>query len=265
MSEFRILDYNYAFDPSVTITATSEDSNFPASNLARYSRSRVWRSSSVATAQRVVFDLKTAEEIDSFAILFNPIQGEGVKLSDTATVKLQANATDSWASPALEVTLSVDDTYGVITHFFSAPESYRYWAVEITDTGNAYGYIEIAKVILAKATQLGQTPEIGFVDSLDDQSKVTETPYGHRYADVYPTRRGFEFDYAAMTEGDIEALQSIFRRVGAVTPIALALDPTATLFDRERFFLYGYLDDKFQSKNRFYSYFDSGLKLVEAM
>ncbi len=54
MSEFRILDYNYAFDPSVTITATGSDSNFPVSNLARYSRARVWRSASVATTSACI-------------------------------------------------------------------------------------------------------------------------------------------------------------------------------------------------------------------
>lgn len=265
MSQFRILDFNYAFDPTVVITATSEDDNFPVSNLTDFFRSRVFRTGSVATTQRIVLDLRTAEEIDTFSVLFNPIQGEGVKLSDSAVIKLQANATDSWASPALEVTLSIDEAYSVITHFFTSPESYRFWALEITDTANAYGYIEVAKLLLGKATQLGQNPEIGFRDRLTDQSKTSETAYGHRYADVYPTRRAFEFDYQAMAEEDIETLQQIFLRVGKVTPIALALDPTESLFDKDRFFLYGYLNDQFESVNRFYSYFNTGLRLEEAM
>jgi hypothetical protein len=265
MSEFRILDYNYAFDPSVTITATSEDPNFPASNLKRYQRSRVWRSSGIASIERIVFDLQTAEQIDSFAMLFNPIQGEGVKFSDSAVIKLQANATNSWGSPALEVTLSIDSAYDVITYFFATPQSYRFWAVQIQDAGNAFGYLEIPKIILSKSTQLGQTPEIGFSDVLTDQSKISDTPYGHRYSDVYPERRSFQFDYSALAMEDVEALQQIFRRVGKVTPIALALDPTETLFDKDRFFLYGYLNDKLQGKHRFYSYFDGALSLEEAL
>lgn len=265
MSEFRILDYNYAFDPAVTITATTENANFPVSNLARFSRSRVWRSTSVTAVQRIVFDLRTTEEIDSFVVLFNPMQGEGVKFSEGAVIKLQANATNVWSAPAVNVTLSIDEGYDVITHFFATAQTYRYWALEITDIGNAYGYIEIAKIILAKGTQLGQAPEIGFTDTLTDQSNIAETPYGHRYADVFPSRRRLEFNYSALAEDDIETLQNIFARVGQVTPIALALDPTATLFDKDRFFLYGYLTEKFQGTNRFYSYFDSGLSLVEAL
>jgi hypothetical protein len=265
MSEFRILDDNYAFDPSVIITATSEDPNFPASNLRRYHRSRVWRSATVDSPQRVVFDLRSIEEIDSFALLFNPIRGEGVKFSDSAVIRLLASATNVWSSPAVDVTLTLDQDYEVITHFFTTAQSYRYWAVEVSDPGNAYGYIEIPKIILSKSTQLSQAPEIGFSDTLEDQSKTDETAYGHRYADLYPTRRSMEFSYSAMTSDDIETLQRIYARVGKVTPIAVALDPTETLFDKDRFFLYGYLNSSFKAGHRFYSFFDSGLSIEEAL
>lgn len=43
--DVRLVDYNYAFDSSVGITGTSENSEFPASNLAVFSRSKVWKSS----------------------------------------------------------------------------------------------------------------------------------------------------------------------------------------------------------------------------
>jgi hypothetical protein len=217
------------------------------------------------TEESIVFDLTTAEAIDSFAMLFNPIAGEGVKFSDAAVLKLQANATASWSAPSVDVTLSIDATYDVITHFFSSDQTYRYWRLKIVDPRNAYLYVEVPKVILSKATQLGQLPEIGFGYSLRDQSKITETAYGHRYSDSYPARRAYEFNYEAMAEDDIETLQQIFERVGNVTPIAIALDPLATVFDKDRFFLYGYLNDQFKTSNRFYTYFGSGLRIEEAM
>lgn len=375
MSEFRILDYNYAFDPSVGISATSEDATFPAANLAKYFRSRVWRSTgnfvidstnskidfkessggaeltatltagsytpgtlaaeikrsmeaagtaiytvsystttgkwtistagaylsllrssgthtgtsawsaigfttladssgaltytgskiAIHTAERVVFDLKSTESIDSLALVFNPIQGEGIKFSESAVIKLKGSASNSWASPGVSVTLSIDDTYDIATHFFATAQSYRYWAIEIVDPGNANLYVELSKVFLSLSTQLGQLPEIGFQDQTDDQSKVTESAYGHRYADIYPSRRSLQFSYVAMTDADIESLQNIFKRVGSVTPICTALDPTATLFDKDRYFVYGYLSNSLQAANLFYSYFNAGLKLTEAM
>lgn len=44
MSVFKILDYNWCFSDTVSITATSENVNFPASNLRQQTRAKVWRS-----------------------------------------------------------------------------------------------------------------------------------------------------------------------------------------------------------------------------
>lgn len=43
--QFRILDYNYAWLSNTALTYSSQDPEFPASNLQTYIRSKVWRSS----------------------------------------------------------------------------------------------------------------------------------------------------------------------------------------------------------------------------
>jgi hypothetical protein len=375
MSQFRILDDNWFFNSSAEITASSSDTNFPVSNLARFFRSQVWRSNATGnfvidstnnklnfkesgggseltatltsgtytsttlaaeikarmedagaetytvsqsaitgtwtiatggvylallrssgtdtassvwgvigfgtladstgsltytganialhTEEWVVIDLQTTEEIDSFAMVFNPIASEGIKFSDDAVIKLQANASDSWASPAVDVTLSTDPNYDVITYFFTSDQSYRYWRIKIVDPKNAYLYVEIGKLLLAKATQLTQMPEFGFKFKVNDQSKISKTPYGHRYADIYPSLRQLQFDYKAMVLADLETLYQIYARVGNMVPMGFALDPTETLFDKDQFFIYGYLNNEFSSGQAFYSYFDSAIQIEE--
>lgn len=44
MGCFKILDQNWAFDSTVDVLPTSENTEFPASNMQRYLRSQVWRS-----------------------------------------------------------------------------------------------------------------------------------------------------------------------------------------------------------------------------
>ena len=44
MSELRILANNYPFDPATVFSALSKDPAFPASNLALYTRAKVYRS-----------------------------------------------------------------------------------------------------------------------------------------------------------------------------------------------------------------------------
>jgi hypothetical protein len=372
MSTFRFLDDNYAFDSSSAITATSEDINFPVSNMTKHLRSRVWRSSgyfvigstnnsidflevalgtefnatitsgsytpdelateiktqleavgaetytvtysavtgkwTIATAgsflsllwdtgtneattigntlgfstasdstgstsylggniaihteEAVVFDLQTATQIDSFALLFDP--ADLSKMTQDVVIKLQASATNSWASPPYEQTLSIDANYDVITLFLASPQTYRYWRVKIVDPKNPYLYVEIAKVILAKATQLTQTPEIGFTDSMVDNALETRNNFGHQYFDDYPIQRQIDFTYSVLTEADVQTLQQMYKRLGKSIPMGIALDTQASLFDKDRFFLYGRFNGDIKVKQNFYTYFDTAFSVKEA-
>lgn len=374
MSEFRILDWNFLFDESTLLSASSADAAFPVSNLRRHHRSKVWRSSgyfkltadkkidfqevlagpqltatipsgeytaealalvvagqmqvaagasgsytcsisaatgrwtitqtigsflsllfstgtntatsiasilgfdtttdytdaltytgsriSIHTEERVVFDLGVTPEIDSFAAFFDPEDGH--KFSTSAVLKLQANATDAWDAPDVDVTLSFDDAWGCITHFFSTAQSFRYWSISIVDTDNPYLYVELSKVVLSKATQLGQMPSLPFTSRLVDRSRKEATAYGNIFADVYPTARSLSFSYQWLTAEDEALLEEIFRRIGSVVPIVVALDPTATVFDKDRFVLYGRLRESFDVENPFLSFFNAPFILEEA-
>lgn len=372
--QFRILDYNYVFQPEVVLTPSSIDNEFPVSNLKKPFRSATWRSGgnfvvttanqkidfkegsggseltatitpdtySVAeleteittqlaaagtktydvsfsgqtglwtiltsdgtflsltwqsgshsansigatlgfdisaddtgaltytganialhTEESVVIDILTTDAIDSFAMVFEPTVGS--KFSDSASVRLQANASNSWGSPALDIALSVDEVYGQITYFFANPQSYRYWRVKIVDPSNAFLYVEIPKLILSLATQLSQLPSSGFEDDTADPTKISSTPYGHEYGDLYPLRRTISYTFNLITESDEEAYYKIFIRNGKTTPIAIALDPLSESYDKDRFFLYGRILNDFKSKQNVFTYFDSSLAIKEAI
>jgi hypothetical protein len=373
--QLRILDQNYAFNSVTGITASSSDVSFPVSNLTKFQRAKVWRSSgnfvidstnnkidfkeaslgseltatissgtytpttlaaeikiqmevasvdtftvsystltgkwtiassgsylkllrntgthvansvwssigfgtssdstgaltytganiAIHTEESIVFDLKTTEAIDSFSLLFNPMVGQGNKFSDSAVLKLQANATNSWASPSVSVTVTPDTVYDVVTYFFSADQNYRYWRLKIVDPANPYLYVEVSKIFLAKATQLSQLPENAFSYECQDQSKTISNDYGFEYTDIYPSRSKLTFSYKTLTSSDLETLHQVYSRVGRATPIAVALDPLAALFDKDRFFIYGKLTDNFQAGNVFLDYFDSAFSVTEVL
>lgn len=372
MSTFRYLE-NYAFEASTDILFTSEDVNFPASNMTKHIRSRVWRSSgyfiidatnnaidflevsmgteynailtsgeytpielateiktqmeaaggvgiytvsfstvtgkwtiasslgffsilwdtgtnaatnigdtlgfdtasdatgntsytagdiAIHTEEGVVFDLQVPTGIDSFALLFDP--ADLSKMTQAAVLKLQASATNSWASPPLDITLSIDNDYQVATHFFTSAETYRYWRVKIVDPKNPFLYVEIAKVILSEGIQLTQVPEIGFLETITDNTTEVKNNFGHQYFDEFPLQRSLELNYSIMTESDLKTLQELYKRTGKSTPIGFCLDSGATLFDKDRFFLYGRFNGDFKAKQIFYSYFDTAIAVKEA-
>lgn len=217
----------------------------------------------IHTSERVVIDLGNTQNVDSFAVLFHPF--EGAKFSSAATVKLQANAHPVWSSPSVNQTLTYDNTYNVMTHFFSSDQAYRYWSIEVTDPENPNLYVEIPKVLLANATNLTQLPNLGFTESRGDFSSKRYTEYGQVYVDQNPSRRKLTFPYEVLSDTDLESLMSIFDRVGVGTPIGIGLDTQGSVFDKDRFFIYGTFVEAMQSEHVFYNLFNAGFSIEETL
>jgi hypothetical protein len=213
------------------------------------------------TEEWVTFDLQTDTEIDSCVLVFDKI--DGAKLTTAAVVKIQANATDSWGSPSVDVTLTFDETPEVYSYFWTTAQSHRYWRVNVVDPANPNLYVELSKVILGKATQLSRAPDNGFSISYEDRSKVQETPYGHEYTDIYPIMLSGSFDYTALPYVDVKTLQEVYNRVGNVTPICVVLDSAEALFDKDRMAIYGKLSGSNSYSHQVYNYFNSGLQVRE--
>lgn len=241
----RLMNQNYASQTATTITASSSKARFPVSNLKHPFRSKKWRSTS-DTDQYVVFDLATTEAIDSIVILW-PIE-DGIRLSGSAVVKIQANATNIWTSPAVDQTLTINNTYVIASHFFSTDQSYRYWRVSISDPGNAYGCVELGVVWLGKGLDI-PSAQNGFKFGLRDRTKHTENDFGHRYSDIYPKSAKIEFNYSNIDYADIQTIENAFRDNASHTPVIVALDPLATVFNKDHFLVYGNFSTDFGLKH----------------
>lgn len=261
--QFRIVDFNYTWQTATEFFTSSEDASFPASNLKNYSRSYPFRTEDDSGDQYVVIDIKTAEEIDTFALLFDPVVGS--KLTQAATVTLQGSGTNSWASPGYSQVVSFDETYGLYSLFLDTAQEWRYWRVLITDPNNAYGYIEMPKIVLGKATQLLRCPDVAFSWEYADKSQVKTTDYGHAYADVYPTLSNLDITYKFMTDPDLETLRASFMLVGKSTPVFCALDTAEEIFDKDRFVVYGRIDGNIKSKHIAKGLFDSAVSITEVI
>jgi len=260
----RLLKFNFPFQSNVALTASTSDASFPVSNLSNPLRSKVWRSTA-ATSQFVLIDLKTTEEIDSFVMMF-PFE-ETIAISSTATVKLQANATSDFSgSPAVDVTLTLDEKFNMYTHFFTSDQSFRYWRVSIDDTASATGFVEIGMIYLTKAITLTQSPDIGFSYRLNDTSKQRTTEFNQTYVDVRPLVKEFEFLHSNLSEADFETLQDFYNEVGNTIPIVVSVDSDESLFnDKERFIIYGYMGAGQESKHLQVDFFTTPLRVTETM
>lgn len=219
----------------------------------------------IHTEERVVFDLGvTPPDVDSFLLFFDKLNGN--RFSSTAVVKLEANATDSWASPSVSQTLTFDSLYPSAKHFFGTPQSFRYWSIGIIDVDNPNLFVELSTIVLAEALELTQVPEIGFTSRNTDQSKKTSNDFGHEFYDLYPKRYRRSFDYKALTEADKNVLKQLFERVGISVPFGFALDTTESMFsDADEWLTFGRFREEFTEKHAVFNFFDSAFDIVEVI
>lgn len=214
------------------------------------------------TEESVVFDLVTSEAIDSFAMFFDKMSG--MNLSSSAALRLQANATNAWSAPSVDVALTIDTVYEAVSHFFSSDQTYRYWRLKVVDPANADLYVELGKIVLGKAIQVADMPSNSFTHSVDDTSTYQETDYGHRYGDVYPLRKKLAIEYAALSYTEIQTLETAFRRNGRGTPILLSFDSTAEFYDKDHFLLYAYFDSELEQRHLIKNRFSQAFTFKEA-
>lgn len=256
----RLIDTNYCTDSVTTVTASSQKVNFPASNMKNPFRSKRWRSANADTAQWVRYDIGTTEEINSVVVLWP--REDGVKLSNTASISIQANATDDWTAPAVNQVLTLDNDYSVASHFFATSQSYRYWRLVVTDIGNPNGYIEVGLCVLGQSLTL-EEPENGFTWSSEDMSKVTSNDYGHQYVDEYPMLQSVEINFAYMLYADVQRFADSYRQNGTRHPVLLVMDADETVYDKDHFLIYGKYDKSMELEHVMYNLFDASISITE--
>lgn len=216
----------------------------------------------IHTEEFVTFDLKTTEEINSVALLWP--KEDGVRLSNSAVIRIQANATDEWSSPALNEVLTLNNTYSIASHYFSSDQSYRYWRVSIVDPGNANLFVSIGTMVLGKSLSV-DCPENGYSFEYRDQSKTQTTDFGNEYTDEYPIVSNIEFDFKYFDVTDFEIFDSMYLRNGAKTPVFVVLDETGIVHDKDQIYIYGKMDKSMKFSHVNFDLYNTKIKISEIL
>jgi len=205
-----------------TSTAMASIMGFAASNLtgastytADYLR--------INTQEFLVFDLGLPSTPNGFA--FCGSRNRAIKISTTATLKLQGNTTNSWATPGFEETLVYDDQmiYTLDPNYFSVTP-YRYWRLLIQDQ-NPNGYVEIGSLFLG--THYSPTrgaAQFPFSTSLDDSSNISYSDGGQSFSNVLEKTATINLTWSALTKQEVEALMDIFEFYGNSYPLFVSFD-----------------------------------------
>ncbi len=262
MADTLRLVRDYTSFSDVDFTASTEDSEFPATNLADQLRSKVWRTTSVSS-QSVIVDLQSQEEADSFAVFFRANQP--VKLTGGATIKVEGNASADFTSPLFSTTVTLDTDNLVISHFLTSSESHRYWRLFIDDPGNPYGHLEVSKFVVGKSEKFTGVTR-GFKWSNIDASKTQRTAFGQMYSDVLPVRKRFEFELPLEDFSNFERAINFYGLVGKTEGFLTALDPEEAIWgEKDRFLLWGNFSSDFEAVDNPSVYFTMPFAVEEQL
>lgn len=255
----RLIAHNYAQDPMTVITASTQNNNFPASNLAKEHRSKQWRSTSNVD-QWVQFDIKTTEAINSVVLLWPK---GAYKLSDAASLRVQASATSNFVTTGVDEYLTFNNQYEMASLYFETAQNYRYWRILINDHTNIHGFVNLGVVILGMAESLDK-PDNGFQFTQSDTSNVTTTEFGQSYVDVLPIIKTLDLNFALMDYDIASNFINMYTQIGIRKPVFVVLDEMGTVFDKDIFSIYGRFNNSHGVTHITYDLFQSSLTITES-
>jgi len=133
-----------------------------------------------------------------------------------------------WESPAWWVGVASDEYIGApFPALYALPDWYsaRHVRIEINDTANASGYVQIGRAHVCNAIQPAVNASYGLSDGWTDLSTNTRAESGARW---FTARRRvrtvrFQLDQASLAEGDV--MHELMRSAGTVGEVVYVPDP----------------------------------------
>jgi hypothetical protein len=226
--------YNNLLD-SATLTASSEATGFPASNLKNPFRSKTWKTAggTPGTAQLVI-NHGSAKAVDAIALTGYPDW-----LAAPGTLVVEFNATDAWGAPSATETLTwvAPTTPGgnkaTIIKKLAATRTYQYNRLSVV---NAPGDWNLGRLFVGPYFEPARMYGWGYEESVVDPSLLSQTIGGQDHADEIERYRVISCSGVIATQAQWVLYQAMINAVGTRKEIFAAFDYSGEPIERT---LYG--------------------------
>jgi len=206
--------YDNQITTTTTITPSSEDSNFPFETALFDKRlTRFGRTLGIISENIVFYNS------DGFA--FDEVLIANNNFTDSATVTIQANASDSWGAPSVsQVLTKYNNDYYYYT--FDSVQEYDYVRLLIADSTNTDDYLKLTKIYIGDSiTMPGINPSVDL--PITTNSKVYENETGQIYTDKRTQMYGATVKFPIITETQRQSIKTMFTRVDITEPFFLLI------------------------------------------
>lgn len=233
MANLRILSDN-AVDRALTLTASTTAGTLAASNMALDLKSQVWRST--GTSATITLTWTNAETIGVVAIpycSFSPTATIRVRGYTTVSGTLAVDTGTITASPnSPGVNLGVNSyAYGGGTscYVYLTPTAVRQVVIDIVDTSNALGYIEVSRLTMGSYWEALINPVYGSIVATNNETSVQErSDAGDLRTDRGVMFKTLSFQLPYMDTNDRDTVWKFLRSNGMYKPMFVSLTPAST-------------------------------------
>jgi len=216
---------------AATLTAGSAVASLPVSNLQTRQPGERWRATDLANVYLEI-DLGSAAAINLVALL-------NTNASSAATWQVRAAATQGalTTSPGYDSgSVSMWPVAGLDglpwTHarlWLSTSQTYRWWRIDVSDSGNADGHFQAGRLYVASAWEAPRNVQYGWSVTWNDPSVKRRSTGSQLYSLVRTPWRSFDGALSFLSEGQMyDNLYDLQRRRGASRDVLLMRDPEAT-------------------------------------
>ena len=249
----RLAWNNLLIASGVAITSSSEATGYVDDNLADPARWRKWRSATSTSDQWVKFDLGANASMQVFAAVNATVHTGG-------TVRVQANASDSWGSPTIDDVFTVPslDLTRVLTDWRTAASSLRWIRFYFTNTGAVSEYVELGAVFAGPYLEPARSISPSLAVRRVDLSTQRYAIGGQRSSVIKPKYHEVSGTFVLQTATARNELRSAYETIGATQPAIFAVDPN----DPSLIF-YGTLQSTLSAEHRAADLWDMPVDFVE--
>ncbi len=227
---------------------------FNASKMLDGNRNSRYRSAGLTTADTIIIDLGSAQQIKS-AIIYDH------NFTSSVSVSLQGATSASFVGG---ITTSLTFNSEKILHHLSSAETYRYWKIIVNDNANPAGYFEVGELFLGSYFEPSGNFGLGSNRPIDFVENTRYTQYGVRKSRFANLCKKLELNFPKMKSTDCDNFETLLTGItnqdsGLQKPIYFNEDSTLAN-DILMMNLVNYTKNKPLNL-----WFDIGVKLEEVM
>ena len=207
---------------AATLTKSSENPLFPASNLKNRWPTRTWRSANNTgtLTEWVKADLGSPLDVSMFAL-------KNHNLSSSAVARIQGNASDSWSTPSVDVTLSLQA--GLLAYFWSSPQTYQWWRYYIVDSAPVTTYLEGGRLWLGPVLVPAINIINAYTKTYNDPSDILPSDGGQIITNQKTRFKTIDLSFENLGSTDVDYFDAMFEDRGQGKELFFTRDQASPL------------------------------------